>query len=158
MRRSTRVKNSSIPSDYVVYLQESDYNIGVEYDLETFSEAISSQKSDLWLEAMKDEMDSMAFNRVWDLIELPCGVKVIGCKWVLKTKKDSQGKIERHKARLMAKRFTQREGINYKETFSLVSRKDLLHVIVVLVAHFDLELHQMNVKTAFLNGGLEEEI
>ena len=101
-------------------------------------------------------MDSMASNRVWDLIELPCGVK--GCKWVFKTKKDSQGKIERHKARLVAKGFTQREEINYKETFSLVSRKDLLRVIMVLVAHFDLELHQMNMKTALLNGGLEEEV
>ena len=103
-------------------------------------------------------MDSMAYNRVWDLIELPYGVKAIRCKWVFKTKKDSQGNIKRHKARLMAKRFTQREGIDYMEAFSPVSRKDSLCVIMALVAHFDLELHRMDVKTTFLNGGLEEEV
>ena len=103
-------------------------------------------------------MDSMASNRVWDLIELPYSVKFIGCKWVFKTKKDSQGNIQRHKVRLMAKGFTQREGIDYTKTFSPVSRKDSLRVIMTLVARFDLEIHQMDVKTVFLNGGLEEEV
>ena len=124
-----------------MYLQELDYNIRFEHDLETFSQAISSKKSELWYEAMKDEMDSMASNRVWDLVQLPYGVKVIGCKWVFKTKKDSQGNIERHKTRLVAKGFTQRKVINYMEPFSSISRKDSLHVIMALVAHFDLELH-----------------
>ena len=89
---------------------------------------------------------------------MPCSIETIGSKWVFKTKKDSQGNIERHKARLVAKGFTQKEGIDYTETFSLASRKDYLHMIMALVAHFDLELHQMDVKTAFLNGELEEEI
>ena len=96
----------------------------------------------------------MTSNRVWDLIELSYGVKTPRCKWVFKTKKDSQGNIERHKGRLVAKGFTQREGIDYTETFSPVSRL----VIMTLVAHFDLELHQMDVKTTFLNGELEEEV
>ena len=91
-----------------------------------FSQAIRSKESELWYEAMKNEMGSMASNRVWDLVKFPYGVKVIGCKWVFKTKKDSQGNIEIHKARLVAKEFTQREGINYTKTFSLVSRKDSL--------------------------------
>ena len=99
---------------------------------------------------MKEEMNSMISNRVWDLIELPNGVKFIGCKWVFKTKNDSLGNIERHKARLVAKGFTQREGIDYTETFSPVSRKDYLRIIMALVAHFDIDLHQMYVKTAFL--------
>ena len=103
-------------------------------------------------------MDSMTSNQVWDFVELPVGVKAIGCRWVFKTKKDSEGNIERHKARLVAKGFTQREGIDYRETFSPVSKKDSLRVILALVAHFDLELHQMDVKTAFLNGDLEEEV
>ena len=71
----------------------------------------------------------MVSNRVCDLVELSYGVKTVGCKWVFKTKKDSQGNIERHKARLVAKGFTQREGINYTETFSPVSRKDFFRLL-----------------------------
>ncbi|KAL0400200.1 UNVERIFIED_CONTAM: Retrovirus-related Pol polyprotein from transposon TNT 1-94 [Sesamum radiatum] len=117
-----------------------------------------SRESNLWYDAMKEEMNSMAFNEVWNLVELPDGFKAIGCKWVFKTKKDSLGNIERHKARLVAKGFTQREGIDYTETFSHVSKKDLLRTIMALVADFDTDLHQMDVKTAFLNGELEEEV
>ena len=63
-----------------MYLQESDYNIGAEHDLEMFSQAISSKESELWYVAMKDEMNSSAFNRFWDLVELPYGLKAIGRK------------------------------------------------------------------------------
>ena len=89
---------------------------------------------------------------------MPDGVKVIGCKWVFKTKKDSLGNIERYKAQLVAKRFTQNEGIDYNETFSPISKKYFVRIIMTLVAHFDLELQQMDVKMTFLNGNLEEEV
>eukprot|EP00253_Pinus_taeda_P026433 PITA_26433 len=107
---------------------------------------------------MKEEMNSIKSNEVWDLVEFPNGAKAIGCKWVFKTKKDSLGNIERYKARLIAKGFTQKEGIDYTETFSHVSKKDSLRVIMALVAHFDLELQQMDVKMDFLNGDVEEEV
>jgi hypothetical protein len=158
LRRSTRMRKTAIHEDYYVYLQESDFNVGAENDPETFSQAISCNESSQWYNAMNDEMNSMASNEVWDLVELPKGAKAIGCKWVFKTKKDSSGNIERYKARLVAKGFNQKEGIDYKETFSPVSKKDSLRVIMALVAHFDLELQQMDVKTAFLNGELEEEV
>lgn len=105
---------------------------------------------------MKDEIDSMKSNDVWNLVELPNGVRPIGCKWVYKTKRESLGNIDRYKARLVAKGFTQREGIDYMDTFSPVSKKDSFRIILALVAYFDLELQQMDVKTAFLNGDLEE--
>src|SRR6185312_10349960 len=100
----------------------------------------------------------MSTNKVWDLEEIPKGAKTVGCKWVYKTKSDSKGNIERFKARLVAKDFTQREGIDYNETFSPVSSKDSFRIIMALVAHYDLELHLMDVKTAFLNGDLYENV
>ena len=156
LRRSTRPIKPKIYKDYVVYLLESD--IGIGNDPETFLQAMNSRESKLWYNAMDDEMNSMRCNRVWELVKLPNGARAIGCKWVYKTKKDSLGNTERYKARLVAKGFTQEEGIDYTETFSPVSKKDSLRVILALVAHFDLELEQMDVKTAFLNGDLEEEV
>ena len=90
---------------------------------------------------MKDEMESMKDNEVWDLVELSEGVKPIGRKWIFKTKKDSKGNIETYKTRLVTKGFTQKEGIDYKEPFSLMYSKDSLITIMALVAYFDLELH-----------------
>ena len=107
---------------------------------------------------MHDEMASMYHNGVWDLVELPDGCRPIGCKWVFKTKRDARGQVERYKARLVAKGFSQREGIDYTETYSPVSTKDSFRIIMALVAHFNLELHQMDVKTAFLNGSLSEDV
>ena len=91
-------------------------------------------------------------------MELLEGCKRVGCKWVFKTKRDSQGNIERYRARLVAKGFTHKDGIDYKETFSPISKKYSFRIIMALVSHYDLELHQMDVKTAFVNGDLEEDV
>ena len=82
---------------------------------------------------MKDEMKSMSINDVCDLVEIPNGAKTVGCKWVYKTKRDSKGNVERFKERLIAKGFTQREGIDYNETFSSGSTKDSFRIIMALV-------------------------
>ena len=87
---------------------------------------------------------------------MPSGVKPIGCKWIFKTKKDSSGNIEDIYQHSLLKDSPQKEGIDYIETFSPVSKKDSLRIILALVAQFDLELQQMDVKIAFLNGDLEE--
>jgi hypothetical protein len=154
-RRSQRARKSAITDDYEVYVIDE---IQMEGDPTSFEEAMRSAHSSKWLDAMEDEMRSMSVNKVWDLEEILKGTKTVGCKWVYKTKCDSNGNIERFKAQLMTKNFTKREGINYTETFSPVSYKDSLRIIMALVAHYDLELHQMDVKTAFLNGDLLENI
>jgi hypothetical protein len=107
---------------------------------------------------MHDEMASMCQNDVWDLVVLPNGRRTIGFKWVFKTKHDSKSLVERSKARLVAKGFKQREGVDYKDTFSPVSTKDSFRIIMSLVARYDLELHQINVKIAFLNEHLSEDL
>jgi hypothetical protein len=103
-------------------------------------------------------MRSMSTNQVWKLEKIPKGAKTVGCKWVYKIKRDFKGNIDRFKARLVAKDFTQRGGIDYNETFSPVSSKDSFRIIMTLVAHYNLELHQMVVKTVFLNGDLYENV
>ena len=110
------------------------------------------------MKAMEEEMESMGSNNVWELVDLPEGRNAIGNKWVLKIKRLADGSIERYKARLVAKGYTQQEGIDYEETFSPVVRFTSIRLILAIVASLDLELHQMDVKTAFLNGNLEEEI
>ena len=103
-------------------------------------------------------MQCMSDNDVWELVDLSKGYKPIGCKWVFKTKRDNKANVERYKAQLVAKGYTQQDDINFIETFSQVSTKDSFRLIMALVAHFDLELHRMDVKTTFLNGDLSEEV
>lgn len=107
-----------------MHLEEIDYDIEI-----TFDESINRRDSDKWVDSLKDELSSMAINKVWNLIDLLKGSKASGCKWVFKTKRDSKGNIEQFKERLVAKWFTQKEGINYKETFSPISKKDSLRII-----------------------------
>ena len=96
--------------------------------------------------------------KFWELVDLPPGRKSIGNKWVLKIKRKANGSIDKYKARLVVKGYTQREGVDYKETFSLVLRFASISLILAMVTSLNLELHQMDVKTAFLNGELDEEI
>jgi hypothetical protein len=108
--------------------------------------------------AMQEEMSSMNKNNVWELVDLPPRRKTIGNKWVLKVKREADGSIDRYKARLMVKGYTQREGIDYEDTFSPVVRFASIRLILSIVAKQDLELFQMDVKTVFLSGKLDEEI
>ena len=92
------------------------------------------------------------------MVELQDSSKPIRCKWVFKTKIDSNDQMETYKAKLVAEGFSQKEGIDYTWTFSLVSTKDSFRIIMVIVVHYNLELHQMDVKTAFMNGDLFEDV
>jgi hypothetical protein len=137
-RRSQRVKRSAILDDYKVYNTELAHMDG---DPASYEEAMRSAHSSKWLEAMEDEMKSMSSNDVWYLVEIPKGSKTVGYKWVCKIKRDSRGNIEKYKARVVAKGYTQIEGVDQNETFSPVSCKYSFRIIMALVAHFDLELH-----------------
>ena len=118
LKRSQRERRPAISNDYVVYLHETETNLSInDNDPVSISQAISCDNSEKWLNAMKEEIDSMEHNGVWDLVELPKGCKRVGCKWVFKTKRDSHGNLEHYKARLVAKEFTQKDDIDYKETF-----------------------------------------
>jgi hypothetical protein len=99
---------------------------------------------------MKIEIDYLSKNHTWDLVPRPQGKNNVKCPWVYRTKFTSEGVVERHKARLVANGFSQQEGINYIETFSLVAKMNSVRLILSLVARFGWKIHQMDVKGAFL--------
>eukprot|EP00253_Pinus_taeda_P018634 PITA_18634 len=124
-------------------------------DLIHFEDAIKDKK---WIEAMDEEMNAIERNKTWDLVELPKGKKVIGVKWVYKTKCNAEGKIERHKARLVVKWYKQQYGRDYEETFAPVARMETVRAVLSIAAQKKWKVYQMDVKSTFLNGVLNEEV
>ena len=124
----------------------------------TLAEALASEQADQWQLAANDEMASLQANNTWSVEPLPPGVTAIPLKWVFKTKLTPAGTVERHKARLVAKGFRQREGIDYDEVFAPVSKYTTLRSLLAMAAHQDLQIHQLDIKTAFLNGELAETV
>lgn len=125
----------------------------------TFKEAILNNNSESWLAAMEEEMESLHKNQTWEVVPLPIGKKAIGCKWLYKKKEDPTNLGgTRFKAWLVAKGFAQRERVDYNEIFSPVVKHTSIRVLLSIVAHHDLELEQLDVKTTFLHGDLDEEI
>ncbi|KAJ9544171.1 hypothetical protein OSB04_023878 [Centaurea solstitialis] len=121
-------------------------------------EAVSGSESEQWQEAMKVEMQSMYDNQVWELTDLPQHCRAVGRKWVFKKKTDIDGNVHTFKARLVAKGFTQTHGIDYDETFSPVAMLKSIRILMAISAYFNYEIWQMDVKTAFLNGKLTEDV
>ena len=127
-------------------------------ELTTYAEAMVDPDSVKWQEAMESEIESMRENQVWNLIDPPNGVKTIKCKWIYKKKKDMNGNFHIHKARLVAKGFRQVQGVEDDETFSPVAILKSVQIILAIAAYFDYEIWQMDVKIAFLNGNLTEDV
>ncbi|GJV11419.1 zinc finger, CCHC-type containing protein [Tanacetum coccineum] len=111
-----------------------------------------------WKEAINDEMDSIMGNNTWVLVDLPPGCKPLGCKWIFKRKLKVDGTIEKFKARLVIQGFKQKSGIDYFNTYALVARISTIRLLISMASIHNLIIHQMDVKTAFLNGDLEEEV
>jgi hypothetical protein len=124
----------------------------------TIAEAYASPYAEYWKEADRSEMDSITTNGTWEVVHKPVGCKPIGCKWVFKKKLSPDGTIKKYKARLVAKGFTQKEDEDFFDTYSPVARLTTIRMLLSLVASHGLLVHQMDVKTTFLNGELEEEI
>jgi hypothetical protein len=111
-----------------------------------------------WRDAMIEEMASIEQNQTWSLVELPAGHRAIGLKWVFKIKKDEHGNVSKYKARLVAKGYVQRQGIDYEEVFAPIVRMESVRVLLAVAAHGSWPVHHMDVKSAFLNGDLAEEV
>ena len=124
----------------------------------SMTEALASPERAKWMDAMDKEMDSLHMNDVWDLVKLPKDRKAVGSKWVFKLKVGPDGLVERHKARLVAQGFSQKQGLDYDETFSPVVRFESLRTVIALAVQNSMKMHQMDVTTAFLNGELQEEV
>ena len=154
-RRSGRVIRE--PLRYTL-LGESFDKIHDELDTNpcNYDKALKDKDADFWQKVMKFEMQSMYSNQVWDLMEPLEGIKPIGCKWIYKKKRGADGKVETFKARLVAKGITQKEGIDYEETFSPVAMLKSIRILLSIAVHFNYEILKMDIKTAFLNGHLDE--
>ena len=157
IRRSVRPHRE--PERYG-FLVTGDNDMMVVHDNEpiSYQEAMASPDSEKWLEAMKSEMQSMYENQVWSLIDTSEGLKTIGCKWVFKKKTDMDGNVHTYKARLVAKGYRQTQGVDYDETFSPVAMLKSIRILIAIAAYYDYEIWQMDVKTAFLNGNLLEDV
>ncbi|KAJ9541655.1 hypothetical protein OSB04_028161 [Centaurea solstitialis] len=154
LRRSSRVRQE--PDRYLGFLVSQDS--GDLNEPTSYGEAVSGSESEQWQEAMKAEMQSMYDNQVWELTDLPQHCKAVGRKWVFKKKTDMDGNVHTFKARLVAKGFTQTHGIDYDETFSPVAMLKSIRILMAISAYFNYEIWQMDVKTAFLNGKLTEDV
>ncbi|KAJ9565872.1 hypothetical protein OSB04_001838 [Centaurea solstitialis] len=154
LRRSSRVRQE--PDRYLGFLVSQDS--GDLNEPTSYGEAVSGIESEQWQEAMKAEMQSMYDNQVWELTDLPQHCRAVGRKWVFKKKTDIDGNVHTFKARLVAKGFAQTHGIDYDETFSPVAMLKSIWILMAISAYFNYEIWQMDVKTAFLNEKLTEDV
>jgi hypothetical protein len=149
----TSVRESRAPqrfSSYMALMSEL-----LEAEPSSFQEASQQQ---VWRDAMVEEYASIMKNDVWEVVPRPEGKSVIGSKWIYKIKHVADGSVEKFKARFVAKGFSQKEGIDYDETFAPVARYTSIRAVISIAAEMGWKIHQMDVKTTFLNGIIEEEV
>ena len=124
----------------------------------TYEQVIEAKDSLSWIGAMNDEIKSLLENKTWSLVKLPVGRKAIDNRWVYRKKFKTNGDLDRYKARLVVRGFSQKSGVDYQETFSPVVKFSSIRMILAIAAAENLKLLQFDIKTAFLYGNLDEDI
>ena len=142
-------KKKSFGSYFLTYVLEGEP--------QTFKEAKNSLESLMWKEAIHSEIDSILQNHTWELVDLPPSCKPLSSKWVFKRKRKVDGSIEKYKAILVFKDYKQTEGLDYFDTYSFVTRINPIRMVLAISALRNLEVHQIDVKIAFLNEELDEK-
>ncbi|GJS28665.1 retrotransposon protein, putative, ty1-copia subclass [Tanacetum coccineum] len=156
IRRSIRTHR---PIDRLcLYIDAEEHELGDLGEPDNYKAALLDLESDKWLNATNVKMQSMKDNKVWDLVDLPPNGKTVGSKWLFKKKTDMDEAVHTYKAPLVAKVYTQTSGINYEETFSPITDIRAIRILIAIAAFYDYEIWKMDVKTAFLNGYLSEEV
>jgi len=120
--------------------------------------SIDEALEECWRNAMQAELQAIHENQTWEISDLPKGQKAIGLKWVFKVKRDPAGNIVKHKARLVVKGYAQTQGVDFDEVFAPVARLETVRLLLALAADGQWEVHHMDVKSAFLNGELQEDV
>ena len=142
---------TKLSSGFKAFIAKIDSVVVPKYIHEAF-------KDPKWEKVVQEKVKALHDNGTWEVVDLPKGKKVVGSKWVFTMKYKTDGELERYKARLVAQGFTQTYGINYEETFAPMAKLNSIRVLLSLAVNLDWELHQLNVKNAFLNGTLNEEV
>ncbi|GJR71830.1 retrotransposon-related protein [Tanacetum coccineum] len=130
----------------------------VENEPTSYREVVTSSEGPRWKKSIKSEIDYILQNQTWERVDLPPGCKPIDYKWIFKKKMKVDGTVDKYKTRLVIKGFREQEGLDYIDTYNLVTRITSIRMILVIAALRNLEVYQMDVKLAFLNEDLEEEI
>ncbi|GJY98287.1 retrotransposon protein, putative, ty1-copia subclass [Tanacetum coccineum] len=156
IRRSRRTHRA--PNRLCLNVEVEEHSLGDLNEPTSYKAAMLDSESNKWIDAMNAEIQSMMDNMVWVLVDLPPGCKTIRSKWLFKKKTDMDGIVHVYKARLVAEGYTQLYGVDYEETFSPVADIRAIRILISIETYYDYEICQMDVKTAFLNGYLDEDI
>ncbi|GJS32525.1 retrotransposon protein, putative, ty1-copia subclass [Tanacetum coccineum] len=156
IRRSERTHRA--PNRLCLNVEVEEHSLGDLNEPTSYKAAMLDLESNKWIDAMNAKIQSMMDNMVWVLVDLPPGCKTVGSRWLFKKKTDMDGIVHVYKARLVAKGYTQLYGVDYEETFSPVADIRAIRILISIAAYYDYEIWQMDVKTAFLNGYLDEDI
>jgi len=158
--QSIRIRKSTKLPDFAYSCYSSSFTSFLAYihclfEPSSYKEAILDP---LWQQAIDEELSALHKTDIWDLVPLPSSKSIVGCRWVYKIKTNSDGSIERYKARLVAKGYSQQYGMDYEETFTPVAKMTIIHTLIAVASIRQWHISQLDVKNAFLNEDLQEEV